>query len=324
MRTIVITGGAGFIGSNLCRYILDHSPYKVIAIDNLSHGSLSNLESCLPNPNFEFVQLDIFDISTSNVNVTPKDVIVHLAAGKIPRYSDALDTLKTNGMGSNAVFEFAAKNHLKTIAASTSDVYGKNPETPFSEKSDLVIGNPDVKRWSYAVSKMYEEQLLYAYSSRYGFPGALVRFFGAFGINQSLDWLGGPIPVFIEKAIKLEPIEVHGDGSQTRSFTFIDDHVIALFNLIELEWEGCDHFNLGSSQEISILTLAQRIWAQVNPHTSPKIEFLPYETFGKYEDVMRRVPDTSKAKSRLDLPESTNFDLALSKTIEWQKKFYVK
>lgn len=323
MRTVIVTGGGGFIGSNLCKYILDHSSYRVVALDNLSHGSLSNLESCLQNPNFEFKQLDIFDISKIDFKVSKNDVIVHLAAGKIPRYTDALDTLKTNGMGSNSVFEFAAKNQLKTIAASTSEVYGKNPETPFSEGSDLVVGNPDVKKWSYAISKMYEEQLLYAYSSKFDFPAALVRFFGAFGINQSLDWLGGPIPVFIEKAIRLEPIQVHGDGSQTRSFTFIDDHVFALFRLIELEWSGCDHFNLGSSREISILSLAQNIWSQINPDVEPKIEFLPYETFGKYEDVMRRVPDTSKAKSFLGLPDPTGFDISLRKTIEWQKKFYV-
>lgn len=317
MRKIVVTGAAGFIGSNLSTKLIEEG-YSVVGIDNLSHGNLDNLRSIFSHQNFSFLKEDIANTALLSSVFEDADAVYHLAAGKIPRYSDALDTLLTNGIGSDSVFRAAFPRVKKIIAASTSDVYGKNPNLPFSENSDLVVGNPDVRRWSYAISKMFEEQLLYAYSERYSVPAIAIRFFGAYGINQSRDWLGGPIPVFIEKAKQQIPIEIHGDGSQTRSFTYIDDHVDALIRILDVNWEGPTHLNLGSDNEISIIDLAKKIWLLVNPNSEPKLELIPYSTFGKYEDVMRRIPDCSKARSFLHLKKSTDFDTGLVKTIQWQ------
>ena len=317
MRKIAITGAAGFIGSNLAIRLVAEG-FNVIGIDNLSHGQLSNLSPLSDTNKFEFVKEDILNTESLTKLFNGVDTVVHLAAGKIPRYSDALDTLRTNGLGSDSVFSAAFTQVNRVIAASTSDVYGKNRDLPFKETSDLVVGNPDVRRWSYAISKMFEEQLLYAYSERFGIPAVAVRFFGAFGINQSKDWLGGPIPVFIEKARKNEEIEVHGDGLQTRSFTFIDDHVEALLRLVNFSWDHAIHLNLGSDHEITIIALAELVWKLVNPNSKPKIKLIPYSTFGKYEDVIRRVPDCTKAKDLLKLPDNTEFSFGLKKTIDWQ------
>ena len=317
MKKVAITGAAGFIGSNLTIRLLQEG-HSVIGIDDLSHGNLDNLKSITSNPNFTFVKEDILNSSALAEIFDGVDTVYHLAAGKIPRYSDALDTLRTNGLGSDSVFSAAFPRVKKVIAASTSDVYGKNTKVPFSEDSDLVVGNPDVKRWSYAISKMFEEQLLYAYSERYSIPAVGIRFFGAYGINQSRDWLGGPIPVFIEKAKEQHSIEIHGDGLQTRSFTFIDDHIEALYRLLQHEWTGATHLNLGSSHEISILDLAKKIWSIINPNLEPNLSLIPYSTFGKYEDVMRRIPNCSKARELLNLPANTEFDEGLTKTILWQ------
>jgi UDP-glucose 4-epimerase len=317
MKKVAITGAAGFIGSNLVLRLLKEG-HEVTGIDNLSHGLLSNLEQAMLMSNFKFIQEDIMNTSELELIFKNVNVVYHLAAGKIPRYSDALDTLRTNGLGSESVFRAAFPNVEKVIAASTSDVYGKNIKLPFTEESDLVVGNPDVRRWSYAISKMFEEQLLYAYSERYKIPAVAIRFFGAYGINQSRDWLGGPIPVFIEKAFMDEDIEIHGDGLQTRSFTFIDDHVDALYKLMSTSWESAIHLNLGSDHETTILDLATMVWEQVRPGTDAKVKLIPYSTFGKYEDVMRRVPDCSKARALLNLQKNTPFQEGLEKTVAWQ------
>ena len=317
MTRIAVTGAAGFIGSNLTSKLLSEN-HEVVGIDNLSHGLMSNLTGPSKTSSFKFIQEDILNTAALEKIFKDVDVVYHLAAGKIPRYSDALDTLRTNGLGSESVFRAAFPSVKKVIAASTSDVYGKNVNLPFTEESDLVVGNPDVRRWSYAISKMFEEQLLYAYSERYKIPAVAIRFFGAYGINQSRDWLGGPIPVFIEKAFLNEEIEIHGDGLQTRSFTYIDDHVEALHKLMTASWEAAIHLNLGSDHETSIIDLAKMVWGQVNPGTIPKIKLVPYSTFGKYEDVMRRVPDCSRAKELLSLEKNTSFEIGLKKTIEWQ------
>src|SRR5262249_44029384 len=143
------------------------------------------------------------------------DSIVHLAAYKIPRYVDAYDTLMINAVGSEVVARVAAQKGAKLVAASTSDVYGKNPRVPFSEHDDSVIGSPDVKRWAYAISKMFEEQLLFACHERFGIDVILIRFFGGYGPHQNLTWWGGPQSVFIGNALDGLPLPIHGDGSQT-------------------------------------------------------------------------------------------------------------
>lgn len=319
MSKILVTGVAGFIGSNVAESLLNKG-YDVVGIDNMSQGEKLNLEPLLSHPKFEMHYVDIRDEAAVNKAAEGSKVLLHLAAYKIPRYTDALDTLTINGIGSESVFKAAIKNKTKIVAASTSDVYGKNPELPFNENSNLIIGNPDVKRWAYAISKMFEEQLLFAYHERYEMPVIALRFFGGYGPNQNLSWWGGPQSVFINKALDNEEIEVHGDGSQTRSFTYISDHVDGIVRTVEMDEANNLVFNLGNTREITIYDLAQMIWRLVRGDETPKIKLIPYNTFGKYEDVMRRIPDISRARDYLGFEPKVDLEVGLRRTIEWQVK----
>lgn len=314
---ILITGVAGFIGSNLAQELLNRG-YHVVGIDNMSQGDKLNLAPLQDSPNFEIHYIDIRDEAELRKCAEGCKNLVHLAAYKIPRYSDALDTLLINSLGSENVLKAALEQNGRVIAASTSDVYGKNPEVPFHEESNLVVGNPDVRRWAYAISKMFEEQLLFAYHQRYGIPVTAMRFFGGYGPNQNLTWWGGPQSVFINKALDNEEIEVHGDGLQTRSFTYVSDHVDGIVRIIERQEANNLVFNIGNTREISIHDLALLIWQLVRGDEPAKIKRIPYETFGKYEDVMRRIPDISRARSILGFEPLVDLEDGLRRTIAWQ------
>lgn len=317
MNRILITGAAGFIGSNLAKGLLDNGDF-VVGVDNMTQGEKLNLVGLVGHPSFEIHYVDIRDEAAVKMAAKGCQVIVHLAAFKIPRYSDALDTLMINSIGSESVLKAALDHQAKVVAASTSDVYGKNPAVPFSEDSNLVIGNPDVRRWAYAISKMFEEQMLFAYHERYGIDVVPMRFFGGYGPNQNLTWWGGPQSVFIDKAINNEEIEVHGDGSQTRSFTYISDHVDGIIRCIESPAANNKVFNIGNTREISILQLARLIWRLVRGDEAPRIKFIPYSTFGKYEDVMRRIPDITRARTLLGFEPKVDLEDGLTRTIKWQ------
>lgn len=317
MTKTLITGVAGFIGSNLAQAMLAKG-HHIVGVDNMSQGEKLNLAPLLEHPSFEMHYVDIRDEAAITTASEGCKKIVHLAAYKIPRYTDALDTLLINGVGSENVLKAALKHGAKFVAASTSDVYGKNPAVPFNEDSNLVIGNPDVRRWAYAISKMFEEQLMFAYQQRYGIPIVALRFFGGYGPNQNLSWWGGPQSVFINKALDDETIEVHGDGSQTRSFTFIRDHVDGIIRTVEMDEANNLVFNLGNTREITILGLAQMIWKMIRSDSEPKIKLIPYETFGKYEDVLRRIPDITRAKTLLGFNPQVDLEVGLRETITWQ------
>jgi UDP-glucose 4-epimerase len=314
---IMITGVAGFIGSNLAEALLNEG-YEVVGIDNMSQGELLNIVNLKKFSKFNHLTLDIRNKGDMVKVAEGCNVIVHLAAYKIPRYSDALDTLMINSMGSENVFEAARLNGARVIAASTSDVYGKNPQLPFSEMSDLVIGNPTIRRWSYAISKMFEEQLLFAYHDRYKLDFVATRFFGGYGPNQNLTWWGGPQSVFINSALDDKEIEVHGTGLQTRSFTFISDHVDGLVGIIKHPEVNNIVLNLGATREITILELADLIWRLVRGDEKPKIKLIPYASFGNYEDVNRRIPDITRAQKLIDFQPKVDLETGLKKTIMWQ------
>lgn len=318
---ILITGVAGFIGSNLAAQLLKRG-YQVIGIDNLNYGFMRNIEPFRRKDNFKFI---IGDIANPHIlKDIHADLIVHLASQKIPRYTNALRTLDENYLMLRNVVEKCRFDHSKILFASTSDVYGKNPKVPFNEESDLVMGPTTVKRWAYALSKMYGEQYIIANKDEYNLTYTITRFFGSYGPHQNLTWWGGPQSVFIEKAFKNEPIEIHGDGSQTRTFTFVDDTVNALVACIENENSNNEIFNTGSKEgaEISIKDLAILIWKLIRGEGSePKLKFIPYSSFGKYEDVMRRVPDITKLKTKLNFEPEWDLEEGLKVTIEWQKQF---
>jgi UDP-glucose 4-epimerase len=313
---VMVTGVAGFIGSNLAAGLLRRG-YDVCGLDDFSYGSVLNIASFASNSRFTLIRGDIRDERVVVRASRGCEAIVHLAAHKIPRYSDAYDTLMVNALGSDVVARVAARRRAKLVAASTSDVYGKNPSVPFAEDTDSVIGGPDVKRWAYAISKMFEEQLLFACHERHGVDVVLLRFFGGYGPNQNRSWWGGPQAVFIENALDREPLPIHGDGLQTRSFTFVSDHVDGIIAVLESKHANLV-VNLGSTEEISICELGRLIWRLIHGDVEPLLDFVPYADFGKYEDVQRRVPDLTRASTLFGFEPKVDLETGLRATIEWQ------
>ncbi|MCC5637264.1 GDP-mannose 4,6-dehydratase [Nostoc sp. CHAB 5844] len=319
-RKILVTGVAGFLGSHLLDKLLA-SDHEVIGIDNLSMGKLENISHNFSNKAFQFLQKDVTEKSTFESLGNDIDCIVHLAAFKIPRYGKAIDTLKINYQGTENVLDLAQKLNCKCVLASTSDVYGRNPKIPFSEEDNSVIGPSTVARWSYAVSKLFDEHLAFAYQDSYGIPVVLLRFFGSYGPRHHLSWWGGPQSVFIEQVLNDGEITIHGDGLQTRSFTFVSDTVAGIYAATVKSEANGEIFNIGSNHEITILDLAKTIKRLSNTPGELKLKFIPYESFTgrKYEDVRRRVPDSSKCEQILGVKAVVNLEEGLSHTIEWQR-----
>ena len=315
---IAITGVAGFVGCNLTERLLREG-HAVAGLDDLSHGSLDNLAGVRSHPELSFSEGSILDPEALERLVAGADVLVHLAARKIPRYSDALDTLLVNGEGGLNVLRACQGGGVRRmVLASTSDCYGRNPELPFSEESTSVIGSPLVRRWSYAVSKMYEEQMLFAFRERFGLEAVALRLFGGYGPRQNLTWWGGPQSVFIGAALKGEPLEIHGTGQQTRSFTFVDDMVEGFVRAIVTPEADGEMINVGSDREISIVDLARMIWSMLRDD-EPLLERVPLERFGRYEDVERRLPDRTLCNRVLGYAPAVTLEQGLPKTIEWQR-----
>lgn len=322
-KRLLITGVAGFLGSNLADRLLADG-HSVIGYDNLSMGRRENVSAHFDNPRFAFhvrdvTEPDVFDSAPPDV-----DCIIHLAAFKIPRYGKAIDTLKINYTGTANALELARRLNCKCVLASTSDVYGRNPTLPFSENgSDCVIGSSKSPRWAYAVSKLFDEHLAFAYQDAYGFPVVNLRFFGSYGPKQHLSWWAGPQAVFIECVLDGKPIPIHGDGQQTRSFTFVSDTVAGIYAAALRDEANGEVINIGSTHEITILELAQRIKALSNTPGEFQAEFTPYDSFvagKKYEDVRRRVPDVALCEKLLGVRAQVGLDEGLRRTIEWQRK----
>jgi len=317
---VLITGVAGFIGSNLLAHLLSKGHY-VIGIDNLSQSDGSNIKEYEGDSRWEFHCQDVRNFEALKKLAQGADAIVHLAAFKIPRYGNALDTLQINVHGTENVLKAALENRCRVIFASTSDVYGKNPSLPFSEKSDLYLGEPSVKRWAYAVSKIFDEQVCFAYHEEYGLPVSIIRYFGGYGPKQNTTWWGGPQSVFIDCALKGNPIPIHGDGRQTRTFTYVGDLVDGTARVLESEAAAGRVFNIGNTREIMIIELAEMIWQMIRPGEEPKIEFISYRSFsGRYEDVRRRTPDISLARALLGFEPRVALEEGLPITIEWQRR----
>jgi len=321
-RKILVTGVAGFLGSNLLERLLKEG-HSVIGIDNLSMGSTANIEFAGSDRGFRFIEADAMDPDVFSGISEDVDAVVHLAAFKIPRYGKAIDTLKINYYCTENVLEFSRARQIKCVLASTSDVYGRNLKVPFSEHTtDSVIGSSFSPRWAYAVSKLFDEHLGFAYQEAYGFPVTLLRFFGSYGPKQHLSWWGGPPPVFINAVLNDEVIPIHGDGQQTRSFTYVTDTVNGIYAALIRDEANGEILNVGNDEEITILELAKRIKKLSGTPGDLKVEFVPYESFSgkKYEDVMRRVPDTSHSEKVLGVRAVVGLDEGLTETIAWQRQ----
>jgi len=316
---VAITGAAGFIGSNLAERLLARGDV-VHGIDDLSHGSLESLAGLREHARFRLTQASILEPGAMDAVADGADAVVHLAAGKIPRYGDAMDTLVTNGEGGLRVLRACRDRKVRRmVLASTSDCYGRNPDVPFSEDSVSVIGSPRVRRWSYAVSKMFEEQALFAFAERHGLEGVALRLFGGYGPRQNLTWWGGPQSVFIGAALKGQALEVHGTGRQTRSFTYVDDLVDGFVRALDVPAAAGEMINVGNDREITIEDLARMVWRLVRKD-EPRIERVEFASFGRYEDVERRIPDNRKAKHLLGHVPAVTLEEGLPRTIAWQRE----
>jgi UDP-glucose 4-epimerase len=325
MKTVLITGAAGFLGSHLADEMLRRG-YRVIGYDNLSHGSLRNLGLARLNPNFTFHQGDVCDLEAlRKAAACQLDIVIHLAAFKIPRYGKATETLLTNSHGTLSALNLTVEHGAKFVITSTSDVYGKNPQLPFSEESDLVLGPSTVSRWAYAASKIFDEHLVLAMSEEKGIPATVIRIFGSYGPRQHLSWWGGPQSVFIDAVLRNQTIPIHGDGLQTRSFTYVSDTVWGIAAVAEADGLDREIVNIGSNVEITILELAHQVHRLCDVPWPLEVRMLPYDEIAarKYEDVRRRVPDITKAKRTIGFHAKVTLEEGLRKTIEWQRPLVV-
>lgn len=316
---VLVTGAAGFLGSNLIPLLLD-AGFDVVGFDDLSHGFLRNVEPLMAHARFRFEQGDVRDLPTMLRCGEGAGAVVHLAAGKIPRYGNSLETMEVNLLGGRNALEVCRTYGARAVIASTSDVYGMSDALPFREDGRQVLGAPTVRRWAYAVSKLADEHLALAYRETYGTQIVLLRFFGAYGENQNVTWWGGPQSVFIGAALRDTALEIHGDGLQTRSFTYVGDTVRGIFAAVTNARADGEIFNIGNNREITIRGLAEMVWGIVRPGTEPKLKIIPYETFGKYEDVRHRVPETTKSREMLGFTAMVPLEEGLPRAIRWQAR----
>ncbi|MBI4929479.1 MAG: GDP-mannose 4,6-dehydratase [Bacteroidetes bacterium] len=317
MKNVLVTGVAGMIGSHLLDELLAKD-YKVIGIDNFAYGKEENISHNLKNPNFKFAKVDITDFEALKKLGKEVDSILHLAAvKKIGEKDISMPTLMVNAKGTENVFEVAKVFGKKVLFASTSDVYGMSPDLPLREDGDLLLGPSMIKRWSYAVSKLYGEQLAFAYYNDHKVPVTVLRYFGAFSPRSSFAWSGGHVPIFIRAIMNDEEVIVHGDGSQTRSMGFVTDLVNGTILALENKNAIGEIINIGNDEELSVIDTAKLIHRIANTGKELKIKFVPMsEVFGKYKDIMRRIPDLSKAKKLIGYQPKVKLEDAVKITIK--------
>ena len=292
-----ITGGAGFIGSHLADALIARGD-SVTILDNLSTGSLNNLSGIIEK--IEFVEGDIRNQDLVEKLTQGSDVVLHMAAalGVQTIMHHTVESVSTNFTGSEVVMNAALKFDKRLIIASTSEIYGKNPKQPLSETDDRVVGTPQKIRWTYADAKALEEAIAYALFTTRGLKQTTLRFFNTVGPRQTGRY-GMVVPRFIEAALKNEPIPVHGDGTQSRVFCHVDDVVRAVLGVIADDTTLGQVFNVGGVGETTIQQLAEKIISQTGSKST--ISYTPYsEAYPPgYEDMQRRVPDTTKLRTRL-------------------------
>jgi UDP-glucose 4-epimerase len=317
-HTIGITGAAGFIGSHLSDRLLAEGR-TVVGVDDLSHGSLANLSEAFEYDRFAFHEFDCRDARALRQAFAGCDAIVHLAAQKIPRYGNALKTLEENVEGANAAYDVALRLDARIVIASTSDVYG-NAQPPFCEEDNLVIGPSTTRRWAYAVSKVYDEHTALALKEEQGLKPVILRLFGSYGPRNHPTWWGGPQSAFIECLLDERLMEIHGDGQQIRTFTFVHDTVDGFVRAIDTPEAVGEILNIGAGEPTTILRLAQSVQQALGMTGPLRSKFVPYESIGgKYQDVRCRIPDTRKAARLLGFEAVTRLEQGLVQTVEWHR-----
>jgi len=312
----LITGGAGFVGSHLAERLLADG-HEVLVLDNLSTGSIDNISHLKSHPRFSYVVDSVTNEPLLAEMIDRSDVVFHLAAavGVKLIVEQPVHTLETNVHGTEVVLKHANKKKKLVFIASTSEVYGKSTDVPFRETADLVLGPTSKHRWAYACSKLIDEFLALAYWKEKKLPVVIVRLFNTVGPRQTGQY-GMVLPTFVRQALAGHPITVFGDGTQSRSFTYVGDVVDALVRLAHEPRAIGDVFNIGSTSEVTIGELATRV-KKMTDSASP-IETVPYDVAYEagFEDMPRRVPDIAKIQSLVGFAPKMGLDDIIRSVVE--------
>ena len=314
---VLITGGAGFVGSHLAEALLERGD-EVSVLDNLSTGSIDNIKHLKTHPKFRYTIDSVTNEPLLAELIDGCDVVVHLAAavGVKLIVEAPVHTIETNVHGTEVVLKHANKKKKLVLLASTSEVYGKSTAVPFREDADLVLGPSAKHRWAYACSKLIDEFLALAYWKERKLPVIVVRLFNTVGPRQTGQY-GMVIPNFVRQALSGQPITVFGDGTQSRSFTYVGDVVKAMVALIDEPRAVGQVFNIGNGQEISMRDLAVRIKAMTD--SASEIVTIPYEQAYEagFEDMPRRVPEIAKIRELVGYRPTVELDEILTRVIEY-------
>ncbi len=319
-NSYLVTGGAGFIGSHLVDLLVREGG-RVVVLDDLSQSSGENLDPYRGDDRVRFIRGSILDERLVAEAMEGCTHLFHLAAVIGVRYvvDDPLRGMLTNTRGTEVVLAEAARLGVRTLIASSSEVYGRGVRTPFKEDDDALIGPTSVPRWSYALSKALDEHLALAYHRQRGLPASIVRYFNTYG-PRCLPAGYGVIARFVERALTGRSLIVHGDGGQTRSFTYVDDAVRGTFLAGTMESAIGQAFNLGTARETSIEELATRLQDVLGAkipieHVSHEQEYGP-----GFQDTRRRVPDATKAAEMLGFTPEIGLDEGLRRTVRWWRE----
>ena len=313
---ILITGGAGFIGSHLAERLLDRGD-EVAVLDDLSTGSIENIRHLRNHPKFSYHIDTIRNYRLSAELVDMCDIVYHLAAAVGVRLivESPVNTIETNIRGTDIILSLASKKRKRVLITSTSEVYGKRERVPFKEDDDLVMGPTSKGRWSYSCSKAIDEFLALAYWKEKRVPTVIARLFNTVGPRQTGRY-GMVIPNFVRQALAGDEITVHGDGSQSRCFTHVSDAVGALIQIAEHPRAVGEVYNIGSDHEVTILELAKKIREMAGSES--QLTFVPYDEAYEegFEDMMRRVPDLSKIHALIGYAPRVDLDGILTSVID--------
>jgi len=317
---ILITGGAGFIGSHLSEKLLSMG-HKVSVIDNLSTGRFINIRHLVKNEDFNYTIDSVLNQEVLEKLISENDLIYHLAAAVGVKYiiDNPLLSLRTNIIGTENVLEFANKYKKKVLITSTSEIYGKSVKVPFKEEDDRLLGSTHISRWSYSSAKAIDEFLSLAYHREKRLPVVIVRCFNTVGPRQTGQY-GMVVPTFVKNALLNHPLTIYGDGKQSRCFTYVDDVVDGFIKLMGEKKAVGNIFNIGTSEEITIEELAKRVKAKTR--SKSKLDYIKYEDAYEegFEDMRRRVPDLTKIEKLIGYKPRYSLDDILDKVIEYFEK----
>jgi UDP-glucose 4-epimerase len=319
MGNILVTGGAGFIGSHLCETLIEKG-HHVVAMDDLSTGSLDNIQHLDCTPKFQFVRETIMNSQVLDRLASGADTIIHLAAavGVKLIVENPVRTITTNIMGTEAVLSAANRYSCKVLIASSSEVYGKGVRVPVREDDDRLMGSTSHSRWSYAASKAVDEFLGLAYYQQYGLPIVILRFFNTVGPRQTGRY-GMVVPRFVRQALHGQPLTVFGDGQQSRCFADVADVTSAVVKLMDHPEAIGQVFNIGTTEEITIRDLAQRVIDMIGSQS--EIQYVPYDQAYApgFEDMQRRVPSLEKINRLIGYEPQYLLDDILKRVIDYEK-----